>query len=96
MEAKEKIKKIVDFVMDLDMLTGVDTDEREHIETAVIEGYKEGIKEVVEWAIKERQNLQKKKTEQKIRKPDDVANQIILGAKAKAFQQVIDKWGSHE
>lgn len=52
MEAKDEIKKIVDFVMDLDMLTGIDTDEREHIETAVIEGYKAGIKLVVQLWIK--------------------------------------------
>ena len=57
MEVKEKIKQIVDFVMDLDMLTRIDTDEREYIETAVIEGFKagegkgkeEGREEVVDW-----------------------------------------------
>lgn len=37
---KDKVRKIVNFVMDLDMLTGIEGDIREHIETAVIEGMK--------------------------------------------------------
>jgi len=45
---KEDVQKITDFVMDLDMLTGIDTDERGYIETAVLEGMKKGILKCIE------------------------------------------------
>ena len=44
MVTKDEIKPIVDFVMDLDALTGIDSEERDRIETAVIEGYKAGMR----------------------------------------------------
>ena len=40
---KELVQGLVAFVMDLDMIMGVETEERDHIETAVIEGLKAGI-----------------------------------------------------
>ena len=44
-----------------------------------------------EYIIDCRRKVKEQKQLQKLHKPNDIASQIILGAKAKAFQQVIDK-----
>ena len=63
----------------------------EHLRVA-----KAQLKKVVEWAVEERQKLKEKKINQRIVKPEDRASQIIFDAKARAFQQVIDKCGQNE
>ncbi len=65
-------------------------------QTVVIEPHnyaiaKAQLKNVVKWAIEERQKLKVKKIKQKTSNPKALANQINLGAKMKALQQVIDK-----
>ena len=62
---------------------------------AYLEGKQAGQKEVVEWAIEERQRLKNKKAKHKEKKPKDIVRLTIIGAKAKTLQQVIDKW-AHE
>lgn len=44
-----------------------------------------------EYIIDCRRKVKEKKQLQRLHKPKDIASQIILGARAKAFQQVIDK-----
>lgn len=56
------------------------------------EGYEAGIREVVEWAILERQKLKEKRVVQKACKPLDIQSRVVIGSKMKALQQVIDKW----
>ena len=51
------------------------------------------LKKVAEWGIAERQRLKEKRVKQKISKPNDLTTQIIIGAKMKVLQQVIDKCG---
>jgi len=46
---------------------------------------------VGEWAIEQRHILKTEKVKQKEKKPNDISSQIMYGAKAKVFQQVIDK-----
>ena len=45
---KELVKQLVSFVVNLDMVTGVETEERDRIETAIIEGLKTGIRKTLE------------------------------------------------
>ena len=42
------------------------------------------------WAIDKRAEYELKRNEQKMQKPKDINTIIILGAKIKAFQQMID------
>ena len=44
-----------------------------------------------EYLIECRVGLKEKRRLAKINKPNDIASQIIFGAKSKAFQQVLDK-----
>ena len=54
-------------------------------------GATEQLKRVRDWAIEERGNLEGKRDSLKLRKSHNISGQTILGAKIKAFQQVIDK-----
>ena len=47
-----------------------------------------------EYIIDCRRKVKERKQLQKLHKPNDIASQIIFGAKAKAFQQVLDKLNS--
>ena len=47
--------------------------------------------EIKDYLTKSRKKLKDKRVKQASIKPDDIIGQVILGAKAKAIQQVIDK-----
>ena len=49
------------------------------------------LKKVVEWGIDRRKHFEQKRDALKLEKPNDISGITILGAKIKAFQQVIDK-----
>ena len=51
------------------------------------------LKKVVKWGIDRRKHFEQKRGALKLEKPNDISGITILGAKIKAFQQVIDKCG---
>lgn len=53
--------------------------------------YTMALGEIEQYVVERRQRLADKKRIQKESDPEDIASQINLGAKMKAFQQVIDK-----
>jgi len=57
------------------------------------EGVKAQLKKVVEWGIDRRKHFEQKRGALKLEKPNDISGITILGAKMRAFQQVIDKCG---